>query len=82
MKQPLMLTHSGLPPAQAEALCDLSVTLSGSAAAFGRPYAGDAAAWPGEDWEDDEGAHLPARAVSHPAAAVPFSYERALRRGA
>lgn len=48
MKQPLMLTQSSLPPAQAEALYE---TLSDSAAGS-RPPAGDAAAWPGEDWDD------------------------------
>lgn len=49
MKQPLMLTQSGLPPAQAEALYE---TISESASQ-NRSFAGDAAAWPGEDWEDD-----------------------------
>ncbi len=49
MKQPLMLTQSALPPAQAEALYE---TISDSAVQS-RTYVGDAAAWPGEDWEDD-----------------------------
>lgn len=49
MKQPLMLTQSGLPPAQAEALYE---TVPESASVR-RLVAGDAAAWPGEDWDED-----------------------------
>ena len=47
MKQPLMLTPSWIPPAQAEALYDASLAESA------RPAQPDAGAWPGEDWEDD-----------------------------
>ena len=49
MKQPLMTTPAGIPPAQAEALQDASLE--------GLPplrfAASDMAAWPGEDWDDD-----------------------------
>jgi len=69
MKQPLMLTQSGLPPAQAEALYETtSESVSQS-----RSLAGDAAAWPGEDWEDDADAAFSSRALRP---LPPLSYPR------
>jgi len=59
MKQPLMLSQSSLPPAQAEALYETII----DSASVSRPFAGDAAAWPGEDWEDDGDALLSARVL-------------------
>lgn len=59
MKQPLMLTQNGLPPAQAEALYETT-----SESAFqSRSFAGDAAAWPGEDWEDETNTAFSSRAL-------------------
>jgi len=59
MKQPLMPAQSGLPPAQAEALYETVPDL----ASLSRLAAGDAAAWPGEDWDDDGDALLSARVL-------------------
>ena len=61
MKQPLMSTHTGLPLAQAEALDEASP----DGAALAR-CAGDAAAWPGEDWDGDFSAARPPRTAACP----------------
>lgn len=74
MKQPLMLTQSGLPPAQAEALYE-TITETGASA---RCFAGDAAAWPGEDWDGD-GAEAVVR-VPRPAGSLPLPVRPAARR--
>lgn len=50
MKQPMMATPLRLPPAQAEALYDASQKERG------RAPLDNAAAWPGEDWDDDSSA--------------------------
>ncbi len=69
MKQPLMPAQSGLPPAQAEALYETVPDL----ASLSRLAAGDAAAWPGEDWDDDTDAAFAGRALRPlPAASFPF----------
>jgi hypothetical protein len=47
MKQPLMVTPSRIPPAQAEALYDVALT----EAERGSPP--DMTGWPDEDWDDD-----------------------------
>lgn len=51
MRQPLMVTVSRIPPAQAEALYDASLDKNWSAAdsSHGSPEA----TWPGEDWDDE-----------------------------
>ncbi len=69
MKQPLMLTQSGLPPAQAEALYE-AVPDSGSSACF---LAGDTSAWPGEDWEDDGETAFPPHGL-RPRVSAPFPH--------
>ncbi len=77
MKQPLMLTQSGLPPAQAEALYETVSEL----ASLSRLAAGDAAAWPGEDWEDEAGEAGSSRALQSSAPALsPFSPLRSSAR--
>jgi hypothetical protein len=60
MKQPLMLTPVRIPPAQAEALYDVSLATDRKAQA-GSPESG----WPDDEWDDDS---LPA--YSRPSAST------------
>lgn len=56
MKQPLMITPTRIPPAQAEALYDAALTDNE------RSSPRDAGRWPGEDGDDD----IPATYRSQP----------------
>lgn len=53
MKQPLMLTVSRIPPAQAEALYDASLNTAWNDETGERSLTMSQAAWPGEDWDDE-----------------------------
>ena len=52
MKQPLQLTVSRIPPAQAEALYDTAFDPDRMGTMDGRASTAQTV-WPGEDWEDE-----------------------------